>query len=129
MANRRNILLTGGTVLAGVAGTFMLLNRDENIEHVLLVQNNRDTEYEVMVEGELNDEPFTFGPETVKGGQTWTVDRIDQGGTLSASFTVDGGEVWQTTHEIPTPEGDRRSFAHLILEPDGEVFHTVKQED
>ncbi|OVE82849.1 hypothetical protein B2G88_18875 [Natronolimnobius baerhuensis] len=77
---------------------------------------------------EFGGEETEYGPQTIGPSENWEVRRFDSEGELTIRVYVDEELIWDDTHEIPTPSGDRRSFAQVELLPDDEVRTLVKQE-
>jgi len=128
--NRRIFLAGSGTgTIALVAGCTGLLSNSDTPDHLVQIANGRETDHEVLVEVEFEGEETEYGPQTIKPSENWEVSHLDSEGELTVRFYVDDKLIWDDTHEIPTLDGNRRSFAQVELLPDDEVRALVKQED
>lgn len=128
--NRRKCLAglgAGASVL--VVGCSGLLSDSDTPDHFVQIANGRETDQEVVVETEFEGEETEYGPQTIEPSDKWEVSRFRSHGELTVRVYVNAELVWDDTHEIPTPGGDRRSFAQVELLPDDKVRARVKQED
>ena len=123
----RRTLLAG----AGIGGTALLAGCSDPIrgstDHLVQIVNLRETAHDVFVETDFEGETSEYGPKTIEPNGNWKVRRVESRGELTVRVHVDDTLIWDDTHEIPTPSGDRRSFAQVELLPD-DVRTGVMQE-
>ncbi len=125
--NRRAVLAGTGVWAATLgAGCSELMS---STNHHVRIWNDRETSHDVSVELEFDGEKSTYGPKTVESGSSWRVKRFETRGILTVRCYADGELVWDDMHDIPTPDGDRSSYALVFLRPDGEVEGRVEQDD
>ena len=126
--NRRQFAAFLGTVtVTGLTGGYFLrdwlssLGDSTTVNHYIRVWNNRETSHEVTVTWSLGGQTESIS-QTVEPSSEWEVTQFRSQDELSVQFSVQGKQVWEDTHEIPTAHGTNgESWIGITLQPMGEV--------
>lgn len=129
MYRRKYLGGLGAGTTALVAGCSGVLSDSNTPDHLVTIANSRETPNDVFVEMDFDGEETEYGPRTIETGDIWDVRHIESTGELTVRFYVDDELIWDDTHEIPTPGGDRGSVTQVALLPNDEVRTEVTQED
>jgi hypothetical protein len=127
--NRRQFAAFVGTAtVTGLTGGYLLrdwlpsIGDSTTVNHYIRVWNNRETAHEVTVRWSLDEEQPKSRSQTVESDSKWEPAQFRSHSELFVQFYVQGEQVWEDTHEIPTAYGKPgESWVGITLQPTGEV--------
>lgn len=123
-SRRQFVRSVSGLGIAGLAGCTGIL--DDEIEHVLLVENVGEKRHDVtgIV---VADEPIVHDHRTLDPGETWTVTTIEEPGSYARMAETEA-DSWESDDELPISDGETE-FTLVQVETDGTLDGWTKVEE